>query len=139
MIRDVANKLTSWVPGTKGLAMPLVLLVMFVMTLLSAALWQYSMKDLKHVTIEEKRMQAHYLARSGAELVRDYLIAHPDEFNSIKDLTSETQSYQNNSNNFFTVKVYEDEHGTRLIESTGKVDDVSETLILEMDNNYWRK
>lgn len=50
-----------------GLAMPLALMVMLVLSLLGTALWQYSMTDLQHVSIDERRTQAFYLARAGAD------------------------------------------------------------------------
>lgn len=123
----------------KGGAMPLVLMVILVISLLSTALWSYSMTDLKHVSIEEKRMQAHYLARSGAELVWKYIDEDPTRLESIKDKTSERQSFNDEpEKEYFIVKVYEDQ-GEMVIESTGEVDDITETLILEIDNKYWRK
>lgn len=47
--------------------MPLALMVMLVLSLLGTALWQYSMTDLRHVSIDERRTQAFYLARAGAD------------------------------------------------------------------------
>jgi len=52
----------------KGIALPLVLMVMLILILLSTALWQYSMTDTKHVVMDEKNMQAHYVALSGAKV-----------------------------------------------------------------------
>jgi len=123
----------------KGWAMPLVLMLVFVMTLLSTALWQYSMRDLKDVSMEEKKLQAHYLARSGAELVLEYINDDTDtRFESLKNMKSELQSFNENNNNYFTVEVYEDEE-RMLIRSTGEVDGIEETLILEIQNEFWSK
>jgi Tfp pilus assembly protein PilV len=51
----------------EGMAMPLTLVVMLVLTLLGTALWQYSVTGLMHVRKDETRMQSYYLARAGAE------------------------------------------------------------------------
>ena len=51
----------------KGFAMPLVLMVMLVISLLGTALWQYSMVETKHVDLNQKQLQAYYLAKAGAE------------------------------------------------------------------------
>ncbi|NPV72422.1 MAG: hypothetical protein HPY89_01220 [Pelotomaculum sp.] len=52
--------------GENGAALPLALAVMLVVSLLAAALWQYSMMENLQVEREKKRLQAHYLARAGA-------------------------------------------------------------------------
>jgi len=63
----------------KGWAMPLALMLVFVVSLLGTALWQYSMTEVKRVERETKRLQAHYLARSGVEATRQaWLVAGSD-------------------------------------------------------------
>ncbi|MEW6424256.1 MAG: hypothetical protein AB1523_05835 [Bacillota bacterium] len=63
----------------KGWAMPLALMLVFVVSLLGAALWQYSMTEVKRVERETKRLQAHYLARAGVEATRQaWLVAGSD-------------------------------------------------------------
>ena len=64
--------------GEKGSALITVLIVMGVLTVLGAALMHYSMTDNLQVFNDEKRMQAHYLARSGAEAVADYIMKNPE-------------------------------------------------------------
>jgi Tfp pilus assembly protein PilV len=50
------------VGNNRGVAMPLVLVVIFVISLLGTALWQYSITDTMHVSMDGKGMQAYYLA-----------------------------------------------------------------------------
>ncbi|QGG46578.1 hypothetical protein [Heliorestis convoluta] len=125
----------------KGWSLPLVLIIVLVMMMVSTALWQYAMVDLKHVTIDEKRMQAHYLARSGADLVLAYLDEDPDEqqdrLEELKGKTS-TQQVYNNQSVSFTVEIIDD---GRALKSTGFVDDVTETLYVVIDPNrrYWSR
>jgi len=49
--------------------MPLALAVMLIVSLLAAALWQYSMTETLQVERDKKKLQAHYLARGGANAV----------------------------------------------------------------------
>ena len=110
-----------------GWAMPLVLMVIVVITLLGTALWAYSMADLKQVTREEKRMQAYYLARSGAELVAD-LDKGEDEYRvSFKGHEIKVQ--------------VQEENGRKMIISRAEIDDITESLKLELiaGERYWVK
>ncbi len=51
----------------RGAALVVVMIALFVISLLSGALWQYSMFDTMHTIRQEKEMRAFYLARAGAE------------------------------------------------------------------------
>jgi len=62
----------------KGLALPLVLLIMLTVSLLGVTVWQYSVTDTIHVALDADRMQAHYLARSGADAVANFIITNPN-------------------------------------------------------------
>lgn len=67
----------------KGFVMPLALMVMFVVSLLGIALWQYSMTDTLQVTNELERMQAYYLAKSGADITMKILVTRSGELNNM--------------------------------------------------------
>ncbi len=126
----------------KGWAVPLALMVMVVITLLSTALWFYSMTDLKQVSMEEKKMQAHYLARSGAELVADNYIEQLNEEDF--PLTSENQKFADESQavQYFKVVIDKDEEDNIVITSTGEVDGIRETMKLTINTNgdrHWEK
>lgn len=58
--------------------MPLALMVMFVVALLGTALWQYSMTDNIQVSYYDKKLQAHYIARAGADSVAQHIRKNPD-------------------------------------------------------------
>lgn len=77
--------------NNKGMALPLVLIVMLVATLLTTAILQFSVAELTHVSKTEKKMQAHYLARSGADAMAGHLIRNPSQVTSIAAKTSPTQ------------------------------------------------
>ncbi|PKM83453.1 MAG: hypothetical protein CVU88_02860, partial [Firmicutes bacterium HGW-Firmicutes-13] len=88
-----------------GVALVTVLLVMTVLTLLITALCQYSIADALHAVRDEKRMQAHYIARSGAAATAAWLNSvSKEERLSLADKTSETQAFGNGT---FTVSVYD--------------------------------
>lgn len=54
-----------------GWTLTLVLILLTIIPLLSFALYYYSSQDITHALIEERSLQAYYLARSGAKLVAD--------------------------------------------------------------------
>lgn len=103
----------------KGSALIMVLIVMGVLTVLGAALLQYSLTDNLQVINDEKRMQAHYLARSGAEVVADYIMKNPEDADEL--FGKETEPVELGEGTF-KVKVTEKNPGGLLIESVGKVD-----------------
>ena len=51
----------------KGSALIVVLMVMAVMAILGVSILNISLSQTKQAAYEDKRIQAHYLARSGAE------------------------------------------------------------------------
>jgi len=82
----------------KGMAMPLALMVLVVLTLLGFALWQYSMSELNNAVREEKRARAYYIARAGAESVARHVMVNPEVFDLIPEIddaiTSVTIEYE---------------------------------------------
>lgn len=118
----------------KGFALPLVLIIVLVISLLGTTLYQYSTSDTLRVAENEKSMQAYYLARSGASAVASYIVNNPDGLSSeemnqlIDDLTAATESgavrLSNDLNGTFKVKVSRDvENGVIYIQSTGYIGD----------------
>ncbi|WP_027365947.1 pilus assembly PilX N-terminal domain-containing protein [Desulfotruncus alcoholivorax] len=71
----------------RGIALPLALMVLFVLSLLGVAAMQYSMAQAKSVAQDERIMQAYYLARSGADataqFIKDNYRSNPDAVNSL--------------------------------------------------------
>lgn len=78
------------VRNEKGAAMAVALMVMLVLTLFGTALWQYSMADTIQVARSEDKLQAHYLARSGAltglAVITDFL-RKENSYSSAFDIT----------------------------------------------------
>jgi hypothetical protein len=115
--------------GEKGSALITVLIVMGVLTVLGAALLHYSLTDNLQVFNDEKRMQAHYLARSGAEAVADYIMKNPDGADEL--LGKKTESVELGEGTF-QVEVTKKDNGELLIESTGEVDDFERKVKLTL-------
>ncbi len=132
-----------------GLALPMVLIIMMIVMVLGVALMQYSTQSINHASLEEKKIQAHYLARSGAQLMLDNL----SSFESMPDNAADAWVYNlendpdNNAllnelnGNSFSLKIYRQE-STTIIESTGRVGQITEKLIVHQDDQgqaYWEK
>jgi hypothetical protein len=115
--------------GEKGSALITVLIVMGVLTVLGAALLHYSLTDNLQVINDEKRMQAHYLARSGAEAVADYIMKNPDGVDELLGKKTEPVELGEGT---FQVEVTKKDNGELLIESKGEVDDFIRTVKLTM-------
>lgn len=131
-----------FIKNEKGYALPLVLIVIVVITILGTTLLLISMTQLKHVSIEENRMQAHYYARSGAELVMFGIGDEPGQLKpqdipvgEASALVSNEISFNGDSlaGNITLIKVYR-ENNDIIIVSTGSVNGVSETLELRLGN-----
>ncbi len=79
----------------RGAALPIVLMVMLVLGLLGVSLWQYSMADTLQVSRDIKHMQAHYVARAGANMgfkVISDLFNSDNKPENIEDLSTELAS-----------------------------------------------
>ena len=120
----------------RGISLPLVMIVMIVLSLLGAALMQYSTTDTIQVAGDVKRMQAHYLARSGADATAAWMVVPANNGDTlINKQTSSTASLGVGTvGTISKVKVYPDPQNSNIIiiESIGSVDDVQETVYLTL-------
>lgn len=67
----------------RGVALPLVLIILVVAWLLGSALWSYSVGDLRLAVREEYRSRAYYLARAGAEALARHIMRYPEDVEAI--------------------------------------------------------
>ncbi|MDW7651433.1 MAG: pilus assembly PilX N-terminal domain-containing protein [Bacillota bacterium] len=126
----------------KGSAMPVVLLIMFVLTILGTALWQYFMNDTLQVARAGKQLQAYYLARSGVEVGLGKLEAVLNDgsllIRDINDLDAELNNVgwinDIDTGQFDITYQVDTVNDNVVILSTGEVSDVgqSESLKVEM-------
>ncbi|RQD74088.1 MAG: hypothetical protein D5R97_08355 [Candidatus Syntrophonatronum acetioxidans] len=70
----------------KGLALPLVLVVLIVISLLGIALFNYSTSELTHSVREEKKARAHYIARAGAESLARHIMEDMGILDEVKNI-----------------------------------------------------
>lgn len=62
-----------------GITMIITLIVIFVFTLLGAAIWQYGINSVKQTDRAYKQKQAYYIARSGAEAFSSHILSETED------------------------------------------------------------
>ena len=72
----------------QGMILPMVIFIMLILSVLGTALLTQSDFSSRVVTIGDSKMQAHYVAESGAKAVAQYLINYPDKLATIPDGSS---------------------------------------------------
>lgn len=124
----------------KGLAMPLVITIMSVLTLLGVALISYALTESKHVSISEDRMKAHYLARSGAHAVASYIAGNPEGiyYSALKLIDSDPSKTVAASDfgleGEFNVEVYGSPFDEIYVRSTGTYGTSTQSVIVTVKN-----
>jgi type II secretory pathway pseudopilin PulG len=116
----------------KGSILITVLVVLLCVTVLGAALGTLAFNDQKQTLRQQKKLEAYYLARSGADAVAAYLLANQDEIPS--RIGQITQSELGNGR--FEAKVTNGDNGMILIESTGFVGDYSDKVTLSLVRDF---
>ncbi len=124
----------------KGLAMPLILMVLIVITLLGTALWHYGVSELNFSVRDEKRARAYYLARAGAESVARYVIQEPSVLVLIPEVGDTISSDQigfeiENNSKVGDIAVELERIAGNSIEvtGTGTVDDIMQRVALILE------
>lgn len=118
------------IKGQKGMALPIVLVSMFVLTLLGVALLQYGVSDAVQVSKDQQRMQAYYLARSGADAVAQHILNNPSQAAPL--ISADKSSPVVLGNGTFEVLVYGNPNSEVLIESVGTVGNVTQKAVLSV-------
>lgn len=116
----------------KGSAIIVTMIMVTVLTLTGFALWNYSMSETRIADREVKRMQAHYLALSGAESVAAHIIEQQDD-SVISGLAVGAKRTSNDTSlgeGTFTVSVTRKAADDFLVEATGKVGGVEDSVTL---------
>lgn len=130
------------IKNSKGLALGTVLILASILTLLGITIWNYSSRDVLGAERAEKKMQAYYLAKSGADAVAQYIITNPDNMNmshyieSLIDAPESTPTkLDEDTPGHFRVKVEKDRDNNLVIASTGTVDNINETVQVKLYPN----
>ena len=120
-----------------GIAFPLVLIVVLVLTMLGVTLYMFSTAETRQVLHDENKMKAHYIARSGAHAVASHIIANPADVDVLiaSDNPGEYDFGDGKGKYFVEVvdESYDGEIRHRVV-SRGVVNNVSQTIEVTVVN-----
>lgn len=119
----------SLINNEKGMAVPLVIIIMVVFMLLGTAMIGFSKTEALQVARDEKRMQAHYVARSGADATASWLIENYFDTSELDLPLSGSGSFETGS---FNIDMDKLDSGLVKIVSEGIVGDVKDTVTLTL-------
>lgn len=112
----------------KGVALPLVLMILFILTLLGTTIFMFNMSETKQVALTEDKMKAHYVARSGAHAVAAYLIENPEKTMDLVGV--DTEAVKEFGEGKFAVDVNIHENPNEIyVRSTGTVNGSEQTVL----------
>ncbi|QNO16113.1 hypothetical protein HYG86_15725 [Alkalicella caledoniensis] len=118
----------------KGSSLTLVLIVLMIMAVLgSTALFAMSSEG-KQAARHDHKVQAYYLARTGAEAVSEYIIQNPNNISDIDMLISSIPSDMTNplgNNGSIAIEAVRDDNKV-IITSTGIFKGVEDVVVLEL-------
>lgn len=117
-----------------GVALAIVLIITAALSVLGVGILSLSLAETKQVAYQNKKMQAYYLAKSGADIVSGYIIENPSQ-SSVTALVGSGKSSQNNQlgNGSFDVQVTSaGGYGQVIVEAKGYVGDIDNTVKVYM-------
>jgi len=124
----------------KGAALPLVLIVMIVLTLLGTALWYYGVNELGHSVREEKKARAYYIARAGAESVAKYIISDPSDLHLVGQvgdkISSAEEGFSINNDQYvgdIEVEIEKVDGNQIKVTGIGTVDEITQRVSLVLE------
>lgn len=117
------------VKNEKGIAIPLVMLVITVMMLFGTAMYYFSTTDTVQVSRDVKKIQAYYVAKSGVDATASWII---EEFKHVDELSLPLNGTGSLDNGTFNVSVDVLDSGLIKIISVGTVGNVKETVTLTL-------
>ncbi|KJS14203.1 MAG: hypothetical protein VR67_01675 [Peptococcaceae bacterium BRH_c8a] len=127
----------KFINNEKGFALPAVLGIMLVISLLGTALWQYSISDTIHVSRDELRTQAYYVARAGADSALNAWLEAPS--NSKPSGTSNVVAFSPGT--FEATITQQNKEDSQIldwmkVESIGTVKDVNQKVTVLLTSNF---
>ena len=128
------------IKNQRGMALVTVLIIASILTILGITIWHYSTRDVMGAERAESKMQAYYLAKSGAEALAQYITTNPDNIHMSKFIDSLIAAPESRPVELggdipgnFQVKVRRDDSNSLIISSTGTVDNVKATVQLTLE------
>ncbi len=120
------------IKSENGSALPLTMIVVLVLSLLGFTLFAFSMAETRQVFRDENKMKAHYLARSGAHAVAEYIIDNPENVvDLINSSESELVSYGDGT---IKVLVYGNPFDEVYVRSNGEFNGVNQSVVVTVKN-----
>ncbi len=108
--------------NNRGSTLVLVLIIVAVFTLLATAMGNFAINENKHAIRQQKRIQAYYIARAGAEATAEWMMGM--KLDEIKRLSYPVRSEEKNfGDGLFQIEITMDENQNVIVKSTGKVSD----------------
>lgn len=123
----------KWFKNDRGSALAITLIIMVVLTILGTAFLNLSVAENRFANRNEDRLQAYYIARSGAQTIAEYMVEdHNDDATLMVGHTSVT-NYQVGGGSF-TVFVAQDPIQSNVVNITsiGTYNEISQTSKIQI-------
>ncbi|AEE96321.1 DUF7305 domain-containing protein [Mahella australiensis] len=112
--------------GSKGSALMLTVMMSLILLTLTAGMSFYAVAEVKQTALQQKKMQAHYIARSGAELAVKWLtFMSSDQASDFADLSFPVYSAETPFGDGSFLITIENDTDTLTVISRGRVRDTS--------------
>ena len=119
----------------KGSTLVMVITLVAIMSIFTLALFTITVADKKAVVQQDDKMQSHYIARAGIEIVAEYIISNPEEVQKFKNQTSEVFSDGFDGTFEVSVETVENEDGDTVevtLRATGVVEEKQDRVQLKL-------
>ncbi len=119
----------------KGSTLVMVITLVAIMSIFTLALFTITVADKKAVVQQDDKMQSHYIARAGIEIVAEYIISNPGEVQKLKNQTSEVFSDGFDGTFEVSVETVENEDGDTVevtLRATGVVEEKQDRVQLKL-------
>lgn len=136
------NPMKELLKSQRGLSLPMVLMILVILALFSTVIISLGTTDTLHASKQSQKLQAYYLARSGADAVASYFVNNPDKLNSSElkakidaiVASGESSEFKLSPSDRGSIKVKVERDGNNLlITSTASLDGIEEVVILRVD------
>jgi len=119
----------------RGSTLVMVIALVAIMSVLTLALFTITLTDKKAVIQQDDKMQSHYIARAGIEIVAEYIISNPEEVQKLKNQTSKLFSEGFDGTFQVSVETVENDDGDTIevtLRATGIVEQREDRVQLKL-------
>jgi len=121
----------NYIQSNKGAALGIALMVLLVLSILGSAFIAVSAAENRNVIYQDKKMQAFYLARSGADTVSSWIIKNPGQAANLNGKKADSQNQF--SNGKVEMEVNHDAANKLItVSAVGKVHDVEKSVKVKL-------